>query len=132
RSFRRTVRRSLTRSLLGIGCSAALPMPTTNSAFSSAEHFILVQRFSARETLEANSRSRAAGQGGSRGQTGRNDLDAATGDPQSKPDSRARPPRDCGPSADNSRSVPLPVHGLSLSVLGRRRGLFVDAPICAD
>src|SRR5436190_1468635 len=35
------------------------------------------------EILDATPRSRFAGQGGSRRETGRNDLDAATGDPQS-------------------------------------------------
>ncbi len=48
------------------------------------------RKFSVRRIIEANSRSRAASQGGSRWATGRNDLDAATGDPQSTPDSRAR------------------------------------------
>ena len=40
-------------------------------------------KFFVREILDATARSRVASQGGSRRETGRNDLDAATGDPQS-------------------------------------------------
>src|SRR5205807_6012674 len=48
-----------------------------------------------REILDATPRSRVAGQGGSRRETGRNDLDAATGDPQSNLRFTRTTPRDC-------------------------------------
>src|SRR5205823_1530556 len=52
-------------------------------------------KFFVREILEATPRSRVASQGGSRRETGRNDLDAATGDPQSNLRFTRTTPRDC-------------------------------------
>jgi len=48
-------------------------------------------KFFVREILDATPRSRVAGQGGSRRETGRNDLDAATGDHNRTSDARAQP-----------------------------------------
>jgi len=51
-------------------------------------------KFFVREILDATPRSRVSGQGGSRRETGRNDLDAATGDPQSNLRFTRTTPRD--------------------------------------
>ena len=52
-------------------------------------------KFFVREILDATPRSRVAGQGGSRGETGRNDLDAPNGDTQSNLRFTRTTPRDC-------------------------------------
>ena len=91
---------------IGQYCRSAKPV-TSNRAHLSQ------RKFSVRRIIEANSRSRAASQGGSRWASGRNDLDAATGDSQSKPDSRAR----SHATADRLRII-----------RARCRCLFTDCP----
>ena len=77
-----------------------------------------------REILKANSGSRAASQGGSRGETGWNDLDALSGDPRSH-FRFTRTSRDCGLSGDNR--CPLLLKRESVTCYGLCGRWFVRA-----
>src|SRR6266480_5086551 len=79
-------------------------------------------KFFVREILDATPRSRVASQGGSRRETGRNDLDAATGDPQSNLRfTRTAPTRLHDMSGASSNILPRRISHGRLAFIRRRQ-----------